>query len=93
MTTEKELREILNSYGVGLEIKEFSKNDRVVTYPTRYQGIHRMELTLRGHLSKISLEELLKHELSKKDFEDWKTKNGIQDISSKEVNISKGEQK
>jgi len=36
MTTEKELREILNSYGVGLEIKEFSKNDRVVTYPTRY---------------------------------------------------------
>jgi hypothetical protein len=71
MTNEKELREILNSYAIGLEVFEYKKYDKVVAYPTRYQGIHRMELTLRGHLDTISLKELLKHLLSKKDFEEW----------------------
>jgi hypothetical protein len=71
MTTEKDLREILNSYAIGLELHEYKNNDKVVVYPTRYQGIHRMELTLRGHLNTISLKELLKHLLSKKDFEEW----------------------
>lgn len=71
MATEKDLREILASYGCGLEVHEFSKNDRVTAYPTKMYGVHKMQLTLRGHLEQCPLKDILKHLLSKKDFEEW----------------------
>jgi len=87
MTTEKELREILAVYGCGLEVHEFSKNDRVTGYPTRMQGIHKIQLNLRGHLSTVSIGEIAKHLLSKKDFEDWSGKQTpvLQSISKQKV--------
>jgi hypothetical protein len=75
MTTEQELREVLAKYGIGLEIGEFSKNDRVNTYPTRYRGIHKLSLNLRGKLESCPLAELLKHCLSDADFKDWQASN------------------
>jgi hypothetical protein len=71
MTTEKELRETLSMYGCGLEIHEFSKHDRISAYPTKLKGIHKMELNLRDHLDTCPLADILKHLLSKKDFEEW----------------------
>lgn len=74
MTTEQELREALAKYGIGFELGEYAKHDRVNLYPTRYRGIHKMSLQLRGHLSTCPLADLLKHCLSEADFKDWKAK-------------------
>jgi hypothetical protein len=72
MTIEQELREVLAKYGIGLMIHEFAKNDRVNIYPTRYKGIHKMQLNLRGKLATCQLSDLLKHCLSDADFKDWR---------------------
>jgi hypothetical protein len=74
MTTEKELRETLVTYGCGLEIQEFTKYDRVHAYPTRLGGIHKISLNLRGHLSTCPMADILKHLLSNKDFDDYQSK-------------------
>lgn len=71
MTTDKELREVLAKYGIGLDIDELARNDRVNLYPTKYKGVHKETLWLRGRLADCPLEEFLKYCLSKTDYNDW----------------------
>ena len=71
MTTEEELRKELAEFGVGLEVLEFSKKDRVNLYPTRSKGIHKMSLELRCHLKDVELANMMKYCLSKAEFETW----------------------
>lgn len=73
MTTEPELRKELATFGIGFELIEFGKRDRVNLYPTRSKGVHKISLDLRCHLAEIELADMLKYCLSKSDFQAWKT--------------------
>jgi len=71
MTSEKDLRETLNIFGIGLEVSTSKYREHLAMYPTRDKHIRKMTLSLSCHLSKISLRELLWYCLNNEDFGAW----------------------
>jgi hypothetical protein len=71
---ETEMREVLSEYGYGFELIVFTKHDRLNAYPTRRPHIHKISLDLRRHVEQCNPEEVLKHLLTKSEFDDWSCK-------------------
>jgi hypothetical protein len=74
MTTEKELRETVNSYGYGFQLGVHQKFDTLNLYPSKRSGIHKIALKLRCHIDKVALGELLQWSLTNDEFSDWNGK-------------------
>ena len=69
---ERQLREACDFYYIGLWVKHFKTHDSIVLMPTRNPHIHRMELTLRGHITTLNVDKFLqKHILSEKEYATW----------------------
>lgn len=71
---EDELREILYRYAIGFELIELRTHDKIHAYPTKRPHVYKIELVLRTKLEKCDAEEILKHLLTKDEFDDWRAK-------------------
>lgn len=74
MTNERELREALDEFGIGLEVTVSKHREHLAMYPTKDPHIHKMTLSLGCHLDKISLHELLWYCLNREDYAVWNGK-------------------
>lgn len=73
MTTEKELREVLYSFGIGFFLRRNKNFDIIELMPTKRLNVYKIELSTKGHIETITLDELLRACLTKKEFEFWKS--------------------
>ncbi len=69
---EKQLREACSFAYIGLMVSHFKNHDKIIAMPTQNPNIHRIELTLRGHITTLNIDKFLQeHILSRKEYAAW----------------------